>query len=465
MYKLFLTLRYLTRRPLALVAIAALMLSIAALVVAPSVMNGFQTEFHSRVRGTLSDLSIWGGRPFEIVEDPRTEAALLEVPHVKAVAPYLENPALDDHLDRIDYCFLRGVDPWKEEQVSKFAEYLLSPRDLFLALNDHDLADAKEQAELEALAARLELADTVDKDALYRAMKEGDPDDPEKLPGVLVGVFYLKAWGLDVGRTIKLTTANDAREARDQNFRIVGAFRTGFHKNDSRSVVLHLDRMQQFLDVEGRLTGYSLAMDEYAYAPLAKAAIQAALTRRGERPTTLQRLFLEGVFPARVYVKTWEERDQTLLQAVAMEKALIRIITFLIVVASTASIFLVLFMTVHAKVREFGILRAVGGTRSGVLSLFIGQGFLITLLGMAAGLLLGVVFATYINEIATLVERVSGWHPFPPEVYYLEKIPTRIEPMENAVNFAITLALGSVAAFVPGLLAALRPPLRAIRYE
>src|SRR6185503_10480142 len=101
MYKLFLTLRYLTRRPLSLVAVLALSLSVWVLVIAPSVMNGFQVEFHKRVRGTLSDVSLYSGRPFDFPEDPRTITALRTIPGVVAVAPYLENPALDRHLRRI----------------------------------------------------------------------------------------------------------------------------------------------------------------------------------------------------------------------------------------------------------------------------------------------------------------------------------------------------------------------------
>jgi len=118
-YELFLTWRYLTRRPLSLVAVICLGISVAVLVVAPSIMNGFQTEFHKRIRGTLSDLTFASARPFGLPEDAELEAALGELPHVEAVAPYLENPALDKHLRKIDYCFLRGVEPRKEARASR----------------------------------------------------------------------------------------------------------------------------------------------------------------------------------------------------------------------------------------------------------------------------------------------------------------------------------------------------------
>lgn len=455
MYKLFLTMRYLTRRPLSLVAVFILSLSVFVLVIAPSVMNGFQTEFHKRVRGTLSDVTISAGRPFDFDEDPETLKTLKTMPEVTAVAPYIENPALDRHLRRIDYCFVRGVDPWAEEQVTSFGEYLLSPREIFLAVNDYDRSSADIKQQIDAMADEFKLAAEPDKPDVYKKLLQGDPEAPD-VPTCVVGVYYLIAWGLRVGDEIKLTTARETGEVnQDRMFRIVGAFRTGFSDNDRRQIITSIKSLQEFAGVPGKISGYSLRTVDYTQAKDTRKAVEKAIMR-GELPGLLDRPFL---------AQTWEERNQTLLRAVAMEKLLIRIMTFLIVVAASASIFLVLFMAVHTKVRELGILRAVGGTREGVLSLFVGQGFAIALTGMVLGLGLGVLASLYINEAADGIYRLTGWHPFPPDVYYLDRIPTRIDMNENIVNFGITLALGSLAALVPGFLAAWRPPLKSIRYE
>lgn len=453
MYKLFLTLRYLTRRPLSLVAIAALSLSVWTLVVAPSVMNGFQVEFHKRVRGTLSDVTISSDRPFSLPEDPPTVQALEAVPGVKAVAPYLENPALDKHRRKMDYCFLRGVDPAREAQIGSFESYFMSPREVYLSLNDYERQSGDVKAQLEAQAAEAGYTDVKDPQGVFRALVEGDPAAPG-VPTCAVGIFYLIAWDLRLGDTIRLTTATDAGEVnQDKEFRIVGVFRTGFSENDRRQVVMSVRSLQDFIGVPGKLSGYSIKTVDYEQAAVTRQAIVDAW-KAGTITLT-----------PRIQVLTWLERNQNLLKAVAMERLLITIITFIIVVAATASIFLVLFMTVHSKTREFGILRAIGGTPGGVLSLFMGQGFLLAFLGMALGLALGVLSSWYVNEAADLIHRLTGWHPFPPDVYYLERIPTKIDVAQNVFNFVAVLAMGSVAAIVPGMLAALRPPLKAIRHD
>lgn len=454
MYKLFLAWRYLTGRPLTLIAVVVLMFSFAVLVVAPSVMNGFQVEFHKRIRGTLSDLTISSARPFEMPERPEIERGLLRLPHVKAVAPYLENPALDKHLSKIDYCFMRGVDPEREAQVSELDKYLMSDRDLFLELEGfQEERDPEVKKSLQSMAA--EYPEQPDLPRIYRLLREGDPTQPG-LPTCLVGIYYLRAFNLRVGDTILLTTASAEGEvAQDKEFLVVGAFRTGMSEKDRRVILTGLRTLQAFVGVSGRITGYSMALDDYQQADEAKQALRVAI-HEGEIDLPLERGF---------YVRTWEEHNENLLKAVAMEKALIRMMTFLIVIASMATIFFILFMAVYTKVREFGILRALGGTPPGVLGLFVGQGVWIALVGMGAGLALGVVFATYINEIAAWQQQYTGWHPFPPDVYYLDRIPTRIDLVENLQNFVITLVFGGMAALIPGLMAAFRPPLRALRHD
>jgi lipoprotein-releasing system permease protein len=305
------------------------------------------------------------------------------------------------------------------------------------------------------MADRYQLAKEPDRAHLFDLLTKGDPDDPG-VPTCVVGVYYMIAWDLQVGDTIKLTTARETGEVnQDRDFKVVGVFRTGFSDNDRRQVLTSIKSLQDFVGVPGRLSGFSIKVQDYEQAKTTRIAIEDAITL-GQVP---------GFGTKRLYVQTWEERNQTLLRAVAMEKLLIRIITFLIVIASTASIFLVLFMAVHTKVRELGILRAVGGTRTGVLSLFVGQGLMIALTGMALGLVLGILGSLYINEASDLVYRLTGWQPFPPDVYYLDRIPTKIDVHENVVNFVVVLTLGSIAAIVPGVIAALRPPLKSIRYE
>jgi lipoprotein-releasing system permease protein len=461
-YIFFLTMRYLVRRPLAVVAIVALALAVIALVLAPSVMNGFQAEFHGRVRGTLSDLRLWSEQPFAVKRDADVESRLESIPGVVAVAPYLETPALDKHRSKIDYCFLQGIEPRKEEKVSDLAKYLLSERDMFFKMMDRDVASASEKAEIDKAAEGMKTVP--ERDEIYKLLEEGDPERPD-LPTCLVGIYYFKTYEFDITAlrqtkksigTIHLTTSSDdAQVKQDREVLVVGTFATGFFNNDRRFIYMGLKNSQQMVGADQRVSGYSLKLEDYEKAaevkePITKIAFGAARDKK---------------FPSRFLLRTWEEKDENLLRAVRMEKLLIRIITALIVAAASTSIFLVLIMTVFMKVRELGILRAVGGSRFGVFTLFLGQGLLIASLAMGLGCLAGVGLSNYINQAANIVHKLTGFHPFPPDVYYLNEIPTKIIPRELAEDFGITLALAAVFGLIPAFIAALRPPIRAIRYE
>lgn len=456
MYKLFLVYRYLSRRILSVVAMVVLAFAVWILVVAPSVMSGFQEEFHKRLRGTLSDLELSTAKPHTLPDDAEIADYLRGLPNVKAVAPYIENPALDKHLRKNDYCFIRGIEPRNEEKITQLREYFIDEAEIYRQVNDYKLANKEKRAEIDLVADTL--PKTVDVDTVWKHLEDGHPEEAD-LPTIAVGVYYLRRWDLRVGETIRLTTASEEGEVnQDQKFRIVGVFRSGHHDTDRRLVLMSLKNAQKFIKVEGRVSGYRFRLNDYKQADLTKDALRQGIRGAIANPTPLP---ISGGY----YVKTWEERNVNLLRAVRMEKLLIRMMTFMIVAAASASIFLVLFMTVHSKIRELGILRAVGATRSGVLSLFVGQGFIIALIAMAIGLAAGLLTGAYINEIADMIHRTTGWHPFPPEIYYLERIPIKFEPLDTLFNFTVTLALGAVAAIVPGTIAALRPPLKSIRYE
>lgn len=502
MYKLFLTVRYLLK-PLSLVTIVALALSVVIFTAAPSVMNGFQEDFHARVRGTMSDMSMRSDRPLDVPLSPHIQSALEAVPGVKAVAPFIEHPALDRHFNKIDYCMIRGVIPEQEEKVSELRSFILSDRDWFLDEMDYDVLKGQEKRDVEVMAkgytpsakqAKVELEEaqaaldvaerTGDAGSvklreddlerakkhldeanahiarIYRLLKEGaeDPMEPgKKMPTLLAGTFFMRAYDLKPGAIVKLTTAagEGSDVQQDKKFVIVGAFRAGSHDTDRRTLYMDLTTAQQFIGTQ-KVSGYAIKLADYDNARTVRPACFAAIESLAKT---------EDLGMRYISIKTWEQQNENLLRAVGMERLLIKLITGMIVLAASASIFLVLFMNVQNKVRELGILRAVGGTQLGALAIFLGQGMLLGFLGMLLGSALGLLGAHYINEIANFIHALTGWHPFPPEVYYLERIPSKIYWSELAVNAGMTIIFGFAFATVPALIAAYRPPIRAIRHD
>ena len=164
-------------------------------------------------------------------------------------------------------------------------------------------------------------------------------------------------------------------------------------------------------------------------------------------------------------VVPWEERDKFYLENVEHQRALLKLVLFVIMVVSTFLVYATLSMMVTEKTRDIGILVALGGTRTGVMQVFLTCGFAIGLIGTFLGVVMGCITSMNIDRIRHFVLDWFGTDLFPISSYNLPRVPYELDPSWIALVAAIALALGLLVAGLPALRAARHDPLRSLRNE
>jgi lipoprotein-releasing system permease protein len=148
-----------------------------------------------------------------------------------------------------------------------------------------------------------------------------------------------------------------------------------------------------------------------------------------------------------------------------METTILNILLFLIIFVAGFGILATFVMIVVEKTRDIGILKALGAPRQGVMSIFLGYGLSLGLVGSGVGMAIGLVFVAHINQIAAALEWVTGREVFDPTVYYFREIPAIIDPFTVAWVMVGSVAIAVLASVLPAMRAARLHPVEALRYE
>jgi lipoprotein-releasing system permease protein len=124
-----------------------------------------------------------------------------------------------------------------------------------------------------------------------------------------------------------------------------------------------------------------------------------------------------------------------------------------------------LTMAVTDKRSDIAVLRTMGARASTVMAIFMAQGLLLAVSGVATGVVLGVALALNISEVTLFVERLFGMKLFNPEVYFISDLPARLELADVLTVAGLALLLSLCATLYPAWRATRIAPAEVLRYE
>ena len=286
----------------------------------------------------------------------------------------------------------------------------------------------------------------------------------EQHTGMIMGISLASIRKLDgeekffcwPGKDVKLTMASASMPPKGitDNFTVVDIYESKMSEFDSQFVFIPLDAMQRLRAMFDPISNKGMVN-----------AIRIKLKDEKDGPMVRDMLKEEFNSPDREMYKiqTWQDQRSNLLAAVEMERSVMNVLLFLIIAVCGFSIMTIFLMIVSEKVKDIGILRALGASSPGIMFVFLNYGLMLGVVGSVLGVIGGLLFLDNINPIADGLSYVTGHPVFPPDIYYFYKIPTCVE-WQTIVWIVIgTIAVTVLASVFPAWRAASMQPVETLR--
>lgn len=355
---------------------------------------------------------------------------------------------------------------WEEVHASEAPETLPYPEPPPEPSEDKNMPLA---SEVSSLRAESNTAEESLEDPFLPAGQHTPPMikifDPTKdqHPGAVVGIGLAmvhyegqEVFLLQPGDDFKLTfpTNTTPPTGVTANFTCVDLYESKMSETDAKFVFLPLATMQE-------LRGMADPSD-----PRMNRVNRIQMTLRPGANLEEARDKLRQVFTPLLYqVETWRDSKMALLQAVETETQILNVLLFMIIAVSGFGILAIFFMVVVEKTRDIGVLKALGASAWGVMSIFLMYGLSLGMVGAGMGCIMGLLFVWNINEIAELLSWMLGHQVFNPDIYFFHQIPYDINPLTVTWIVAGALLIAVLASILPAWRAARLQPVESLRYE
>ncbi len=165
------------------------------------------------------------------------------------------------------------------------------------------------------------------------------------------------------------------------------------------------------------------------------------------------------------YVYSWADLNKSFFGALKVERNVMFIILTLIIVVAAFNIISGLTILVKNKTKEIAILRTLGISKNSITKIFFLIGFTIGFLATMTGVIIGVLFSYYIEEIRVLITSIFNIHLFPEEIYFLSQMPSEINIGYIIIISIFSLLITFLATIFPSLSAAKLDPIKALKYD
>ncbi len=410
-FEWMLSLRYLrARRKEGFISVIAgfsflgIVLGVATLIIVMAVMNGFRQELLGKILGLNGHMLV---QPLEnaLTDYQAVAERISKLNGIKLAVPLVEGQALASSPYNASGVLVRG----------------LAEKDL---------------RQLPSVANNI---------------RQGTLEGFDQGQGLAIGKRLADQLSLRAGDNITLVAPRGAvtpmgTSPRIKVYKIAAVFEIGMSEYDSAFVFMPLPEAQAYFNRANDVN----AIEVYIANPDDVGELRGAVQAAAERP---------------VYIVDWRQRNATFFNALQVERNVMFLILTLIVLVAALNIISGLIMLVKDKGHDIAVLRTMGATQGSIMRIFLITGASIGVVGTLVGLLLGVLVCMNVEEIRQFISWITRTELFSPELYYLSRLPAKMDVGETASVVIMALTLSLFATLYPSWRAARLDPVEALRYE
>ena len=392
------------------IAMVGTCVGVATLIVVLSLMNGFENELRRRIVEFNTHVIVFAPTPGSWAAIDSVTAIIAQIPDVVSASPFVRAEALIYYevvpgvKVKTKGVIIKGLDLDRERSVSTVVDSIAPPIKTFNASGFDDGKDA---------------------------------------PGIVLGRDLAEELRISLGEILTIVTAPAELRVgrinpRTQDFRVIGIFKTGVYEFDSRFAYIDIKDAERLFDFEAATRGLGLRIRNIYEADRVDEEIQNKL-----------KSYLYGT-------NNWIRMNRNLFSYIKVEKILMFLLLTLIILIAAVNLIAMLTMVIMEKRNEIGILRSMGASSRGVMSIFMMQGTIIGAVGTTLGVAFGLIVCAILREVKI---------DLPPDVYFINTLPVLVEWSDIALVSVASLTICFAATIYPSWEACRMPPLDAIRYD
>lgn len=391
---------------IAIFSFIGIMIGVATLIIVMSVMNGFRYELVNRILGINSHLTIYSKNQ-QILEYKTIISSLQAIDGIRFVNPLVESQAMFSSSTKNSGGLVRGIS----------------------------------------------LSDIENKELITKNILEGDLQKISKKDEVIIGSKIAQNLNLSVGDRLKIISAETNETIigaipRIKTYKIGGIFESGLYEFDSTTIFMNFEMAQTHFRYENSASAIEVFVDDLSDLHNLKMKIFQVLSEH------------EGL-----YISDWQQANSGFIDALKVESTVMFLILTLIILVAAFNIISSMIMLVNDKNKNIALLRTLGMKKSSVIRVFLICGSSIGVMGTFLGVILGIGFASNINNIKLWLESFTDAELFNPAIYFLSTLPSKIFTSDVIVITAMALILSFLATIYPALKASKANPAELLRHD